>query len=301
MTKHIHIHVGSRDSKWEESKHPRKDDGKFGTGKGISKQENLSPRQAALRESGSPRYAGRANSPEGDKPAAKNLVQHTKAGGDFPDVMFARPVAGKEYRGVKYAERGDIHKISRNFAEYHVSKGVLEPVPAKELNETPGLEYDGAGVQEAVEKKWEADLTAQGKARFGGNIVKVGSAGHKKELGKQAHMEHQNANRGTGSYQKAADLYTQAGMTEKAQASQALAKMYGHDAEGVAAKSQKDSAAAKAARGEASEPTTSAAHRALLREKADLLDQRAKDVESDVLTRKINAINDRLLDPKLGR
>ncbi len=39
MARHIHVHMHdapTRDS-WEESKHPRKDDGKFGSGSGGSK------------------------------------------------------------------------------------------------------------------------------------------------------------------------------------------------------------------------------------------------------------------------
>jgi len=96
MAKHIHIHIHrkpTKDAVWEESKHPRKDDGKFGSGGGKSPSraeamktavhqartahENRSPeqqkkdvaaRQAALRESGSPRYAGRTNTPAERKP-----------------------------------------------------------------------------------------------------------------------------------------------------------------------------------------------------------------------------------------
>lgn len=34
MALHIHIHKPTRDAGWDESKHPRKDDGKFGSGGG---------------------------------------------------------------------------------------------------------------------------------------------------------------------------------------------------------------------------------------------------------------------------
>lgn len=78
---HIHIHGGSVNDagQWEENKHPRGAHGKFGHATGGSKQENLSERQAMLREMGSPRYAGRTSGPakkfdpEADYPSIKEI------------------------------------------------------------------------------------------------------------------------------------------------------------------------------------------------------------------------------------
>lgn len=62
MAKHIHIHLPkTQDSGWEENKHPRKDDGKFGSGSGGGKK--------------SPADEHAEKKPEGKKPTKAELTK----------------------------------------------------------------------------------------------------------------------------------------------------------------------------------------------------------------------------------
>jgi multidrug efflux pump subunit AcrA (membrane-fusion protein) len=116
----------------------------------------------------------------------------------------------------------------------------------------------------------------------------------KAELMQQAKAEYAKANRGDGSFAKAAELYEAAGLKEKAEDARALAKRYGHDDKGVAAKRQADTDAAATARAQAKRAASSQA-RALLLEKAELHEKRAKgNPEDDAISSRLSALNDDL-------
>jgi hypothetical protein len=114
----------------------------------------------------------------------------------------------------------------------------------------------------------------------------------KAELTQQAKAEYAKANRGDGSFAKAAELYDAAGLKDKAADARALAKRYGHDDKGAADKSKADTAAAGAARTQAKSATGKA--RELLLEQADLYEKRAKSPEDNALSARISELHDEI-------
>lgn len=86
MRKTIHIHLHSTPTRdagnWEESKHPRAENGQFGKGSGggaaakksaPAKKPAPSSRQAELREMGSPRATGHVKAPTQRQPGTMNM------------------------------------------------------------------------------------------------------------------------------------------------------------------------------------------------------------------------------------
>lgn len=107
MARHVHVHlhdVPTRDS-WEESKHPRKDDGKFGSGSGPSKGDGkalMSPAEkkklragGGTTESGKVAMAAREGGPikAGERITIKPHWQ------DRGDDKFDWEVVGAEEKG----------------------------------------------------------------------------------------------------------------------------------------------------------------------------------------------------------
>jgi hypothetical protein len=204
MARHVHVHL-TQDGGWDESKHPRKDDGKFGSGSGVA-------------SAGKKEYRGRESGPA---PGSKGEADLVKAGG---------PLSEKD-------------------------KADIEAFAKQQLAKKLGLT--------------RADLKAQAKA------------------------EYEAANKGKGSYHKAAELYEQAGSAEKAAEARALAKRYKHDPEGQSDKSKADLSEARLARKEAEKSDAEHDIR-LWGELADAFEKRAKDPENQDLTDRISALRDRL-------
>jgi hypothetical protein len=88
---------------------PRDDDGRFASGGGGSKQESLSPRQAALRESGSSRYAGRTNPPVGTEGHGKSGATLTPVGGTGAQLTDKANAASRKASKIGADNKGALH------------------------------------------------------------------------------------------------------------------------------------------------------------------------------------------------
>lgn len=238
MKRSVHVHIHTEDASWEESKHPRKDDGKFGTGSGDKKKAATS--NADLTQAAHKAYVAATQQGNGTM-AAHYLKQYNK----YKNAPTKQGVTGLGKSDIPDKER------------FNAGKG--DPVHGK-----------GGSLSEKDKADIKSNATLQ----------------------KEAKAEYDLANKGKGNFAKAAEMYEEAGMSDKAADARAMAFRYGHDTKGQDVKGKADLAEAAKVR---AEMETAPDHvKPLLKDLATVYETRAKDPENNRLTQAINSYKDEI-------